>query len=823
MARKIYKRVGIRKDKNFGDLSNTTDALNNLIDTLVDDSNSTFISQDLDALRTMSSQRLTNSIYSSIIGSKTTYTNESGIELEYTPRITYQNQLDKFKIFAGDPFVDGGNGLTAKYFDFTNVFENTIDIFSEFPTKVDNFWEAGNFIFTDKLIPELTTVNGGVEWEGYFIPTSTGAHTFKIETTGCFTFDFESSIVAAGSSVSVGFNVQQNVAATPNQITFTAAPYPTATFTSSSLGATNRSIYYDVDYLVQGTGGFQIFDSGSKIGLDDSGGFGRKDFDYNDLSIVASRGTFFVKNNNYYYRLSSYDEISRIGLSTALPASGTIGSNSITLSIVSNTKYVAIGQTVSGVGIATGARVTGIAGNTGVISLSPPTGEPFSVKSTFSGNVVFQKKLGDVTTITYTSPILVEYKKYPIRFRYFIPSASDASNVERYIDFNIIYPSDSIESNLLYTKLYSLDYPFNEGEGTFATYLNGSILSGGGTIGGSTNPNNYVRVSTDKKFDIKYQPKTSISDITKASTTATVTSGRNTMSISNTSNIEVGNYVYGTGIPSGTRVDEIVINSSIVLNKNATATATGTYRFMDHRGFVQDATGTASSGIITLSSGNTTSLKKDMIVFAPGFQQFTKIDTISSPTIFSITPSQSVGAGTTFYFYYSKGLINNGLSEFCLPAETKCMLVTANTPAGSTVIPVTDSTGVGNGWSVQGFQFASGTVVNGAPTSPTSITISAPTTSNLVSGGNFTVSSASGDRSLCCPPTDTSPPFNPTVEGLETTNDAPNLRIESGDIVFDTLKAVVSEANITSFSATNTSKTRLSIQTPSGTFKILCS
>jgi hypothetical protein len=1068
MARKIYKRVGIRKDKNLGDLSNTTDALNNLIDTLVDDARSTFVSEDLNALRTMSSQRLTNGVYSTIIGSKTTYTNQNGINLEYLPRITYQNQFDQFKVFAGDPFVDGGNGLTAKYFDYTNVFENTIDIFSGFPIKVDNFWEAGNFSFTDKLIPELTTVNGGVEWEGYFIPTSTGQHTFSINSSGCFTFDFEPSVISSGSSVSIGFNVQQNAAATTNTISFSAPSYPTVTFSPSSLGSTSRMIYYDVDYTVQGTGGFQILESGSKIGLDDSGGTGTKDYDYDDLTVLASRGSFFFRNNTFYYRLSSYDEISRIGLSTSIPASGTVGANSLTISSTSNVKYVAIGQTVSGTGIATGALVNAINRTTGVISLTPPTGEPFSVKTTFSNNIVFRKNLGDSTSISYTTPVLVAYQKYPIRFRYFIPSASDATNVERYINFDILYPGDSSFSNLSYTKLYSLDYPFNDGVGKFPVYVSGSILSGGGTIGGSTNSNNYVRVSTNKRFDVRYQPKTSISDITKASTTATVTSSRNTMTISNTSNIEIGNYVYGNGIANGTRVDEIRINSSIVLNKNVdliltatsdalssnlrvalplnsefgitdrtssftgspnsttvlnysgggtitiesaqskfygfsarkpielpqvnvfkeshidvntgsgtqigtgnyciegwiytenfnfgdrfemdflfprsrngsvtdiaigfvpyiqilsnairvltpsgsfvcqtggalsanrwhhiavtrsgstvrifvdgilqtsgsdgsnyygyeywlfssirnfsagfyfqdvriyagaakytsnftppssmfqyiSTTVTGTYRFMDHRGFVKQAIGESSSGTITLNSGDTTSLTKDMIVYAPGFQQFTRIQTIPSSKTLTITPSQSVGAGTTFYFYYSKGLINNGLTEYCIPAETKCMLITADTPAGSTIIPVTDSTGVGNGWSVQGFQFASGTTVSGAPTSATSIRISTPTTSNLVSGANFTVSSASGDRTLCCPPTDTSPPFNPTLEGLETTSAAPNLRLESGNISFDSLKAVISESNITSYTSTDKSRARLSITTPSGTFKILCS
>ena len=32
--------------------------------------------------------------------------------------------------------------------------------------------------------------DGGVTWEGYFVPTKTGPHTFTIWTTGYATFDF---------------------------------------------------------------------------------------------------------------------------------------------------------------------------------------------------------------------------------------------------------------------------------------------------------------------------------------------------------------------------------------------------------------------------------------------------------------------------------------------------------------------------------------------------------------------------------------------------------------------------------------------------------
>ena len=52
MAQKIFKRIGLRRDRNLSDLVNSKGALNNLLDTLVDGNNAdgtpnTFISDDL--------------------------------------------------------------------------------------------------------------------------------------------------------------------------------------------------------------------------------------------------------------------------------------------------------------------------------------------------------------------------------------------------------------------------------------------------------------------------------------------------------------------------------------------------------------------------------------------------------------------------------------------------------------------------------------------------------------------------------------------------------------------------------------------------------
>ena len=111
---------------------------------------------------------------------------------------TYQNRLDKLKVFSGIPRVAGGNGLTAKYYNFNQVFENTVGIFSGTPIKQDNFWEAGNFNYSQKIIPEAINANGGVEWSGYFIPTASGQHTFNVSTSALMSFEFETEGYTSG-------------------------------------------------------------------------------------------------------------------------------------------------------------------------------------------------------------------------------------------------------------------------------------------------------------------------------------------------------------------------------------------------------------------------------------------------------------------------------------------------------------------------------------------------------------------------------------------------------------------------------------------------
>jgi hypothetical protein len=736
MARRIFKRIGIRRDRNLGDLSNTTESLNNLLNTLVDSPQSTFVSEDLDSIRGSFSIGFSNDQYKQIIGSAEFTTNQSGLTSPFLPRITYQNKLDNFEIFAGEPRLNGGDGLTAKYYGPSDINVNSVNIFSGTPFKIDNFWEAGNFNYSGKITPESLDLNGGVEWEGFFIPTVTGSHSFYINSSACFTFDFETQ------------------------------------------------------------------------------------------GYVSGVGT--------------YTEISRIGISSTLSGSGSAGTNSINLTSATNAKYVGVGQTVSGTGVRNGTTVSSVDRSNGAISLTPPSGFADSLTSSGTRNITFAKTVGQNTAINYSTYTLVQYTPYRVRFRYFIPQGINAESISRYINFDLFQPGGNTNGDLRFNYLYSSDYDFSDQAlGSFNSFLNNSILSGGGTLGGTTNSNDYVAVETDKKVDIKYQPKTTYAECIKSLVTGSTTSGTPVVSLTNfnTTNIEVGNYVTGTGIPNGlygiptTRVNEIIVNNSVILNQNTTVTTTNQpVAFVEHRGLVKILAGSIFNGVVSLinspgADNTTTGLTKDMIVIGTGLQPYTKITTIQTASSFIVSPSQTTGAVIVLLVYQSKGLINNGLASYCIPAETRCAIVTNNTPSGSTSLTVNSSDGIGIGWVVQGPQFTVGTAVTSIPNA-TTIGINNPTILGFNAGSNFTITSASGDRTICCPPTDTSPPFNPTLEGLDTISTGPtpasSLRIESGNLRFDSLVGIVSESNITEYSPNDVSGSRISIQTSGGLFGILC-
>ena len=743
MPRKIYKRIGIRRDRNLSDLSNAKEGLNSLLDTLIDDPGNTFISEDLDVIRNLFSEGMTSGQYQKIIGSRTQKTTTSGTLTDLLPPVTYQNKLDKFQSFAGDPRLNGGNGLTAKYYNQENINIGTTNIFSGTPFDTDNFWEAGNFNYTGKITPLANNSNGGIEWDGYFIPTRTGPYGFQYSSTAGFTFEFE-DIAESGT-----LTERMRVGTTP---------------------------------------------------------------------VISS------------------DYSGQVAFGATFTASATGSGNELTLATANNSVRVGVGMSVSGTNIVKDSKVHSVS-TSGVIQLrhpdvtEPDAGTPAITGAISSQSLTFYRNTGVSVSKDYSTPTLVAYQKYRIRYRYFIPRyqgpggtfiAIDSSGLDRNADINFRQPGGTTNGNLPFQNLYDINYDFSDdAKGTFPKFVDNSILFGGGTIGSSSNSDDYVKVKSSKKIDVKYIPPTSLNAITKATQTCGLTNGSPVASLDNTNNIEIGNFVFGTNIPVDARVIGVVINQFIIIDKNATGGGNQSLSFIDHRGFVKKVTGSSSTDTLTISNGDTTNLKTDMIVIANGIAQYTGITTTGSTNTVKIFPEQGLG-NRSFYFYQGKGLINDSLLQFCQPNIARCLLVDGAVNAGNTVITVTSIPSGTNNWTVRGFQFADDTTITINTPGTNQITLSKPTINDLVDGEKISIAPASnGDRTLCCPPVDTSPPFTPTEDGLETTSSFPNLRIDSGDVKFDAL-TVASSITIDNYTSGDTSSKYLDLDANGVSYKILC-
>ena len=803
---KVYKRIGIRRDRNFSDLSNPTAGLENLLDTLVDVSGTQFLSTDLAAIKNIFARGLTNSAYLNIAGSAVKFTTQNGVTASFNPRITYQNRLDKIQIFSGIPRLNGGDGLTAKYYqndqitfgthaDFNyNVDPNTTaanvfkDETSEGEIEDDNFWEAGNFDYRENVHPQSAKVNTGVKWEGYFIPTITGTVDFHTQSTGYFTVDFNKE----------GYAEDNN----KNQ-------------TSESISA---------------------------VGLG-----------------------------------NTYTEHVRIGLSTSISGISSTGENQITVSGAANLEKmntIGIGMTVVHSNIVAGTVISsdnGFSKISGIINLEPPAGTASAITAPISNqSMTFTRDLGTTVSHSFTTPVLIAFEKYRIRYRYFHHKNFDSRNIERSINMDYNQANQQTATHVRYNTLFPLDYDFSDSaKGGFNIYFDNSVRFGGTNVfsspiglGSRSDSSKYVKLKSTNKLDITYKVKqvlgsdtaSKTTGITRRQTTCGIISGSSVLTLPLTTDIEIGNYVFGTGIPTNARVIRITINQFVIIDKVATATASNTLTFINHRGFVKrvivNANVSGSNTIIANSSTpllasspseetTHTDVQKDMVVIGSGINAI-QITGVTGPTGSdggSITLDSNVSASQNdaIYIYQSRGLKDNSLITFCDKLATspsvQCLIATSAVSSGN-VIPVQTFGAITEGnatnWNIQGFNFASGTTITSINTGAGTVTLSQNIDKPIVSGTQFTATTNSDDRQLCCPPTDTSPPFLATEEGLNTTVDGsgnperPNLRFENGNLVFDQLTIQNNGSNIQDADYTSGSVNRkINIKTPSGTFKIL--
>lgn len=201
MARTFRKR-GLRRDRNFADIPNSDLALNNLLDGLIQTADDRFVSADLNVVRGLSATTMNNEDLRNINNAALKGIDPADPLAVFRPIITLQNRFDEARFTVGDPQFFGGDGLTQRYYtpDNTNVSATTYDAVTENPNIFINddgeevtsriFWENGQYIFIAGLGTQLPTNYGAVEFNGYFRPDRSGSWRFNVNTTGLFTFEF---------------------------------------------------------------------------------------------------------------------------------------------------------------------------------------------------------------------------------------------------------------------------------------------------------------------------------------------------------------------------------------------------------------------------------------------------------------------------------------------------------------------------------------------------------------------------------------------------------------------------------------------------------
>ena len=811
MARKIYKRIGLRRDKNFSDLSDAKTSLNNLLDGLVEDkSKESFISEDLNAIRNVSNIGLKVGEYRQVIGSTINFTTSDGDNVEYTPHITFQNRLDQFRVFSGNPRIGGGDGLEARYWQKDQILINenedggkkfdlnavgaahagkddngtnnsNSDIFTGTTSlgtiPPDQFWEQGNFDYSGKIHPQSVFTDGGVKWEGYFIPTRPGRHSFSIHTTAFCTIDFE----------------QENYAEDAN--------------------------------------GNQTADS---------------------VTLVGAGNTF----KSWW----------RVGLGTDLLCSASGVGNVITIPAYKS-RHVGIGMSVKdnsgNIKFTTDPNgnvvwpkvesFTNSATNSTVnVTLTPVSGETESVNGSFTTNgdgtpnVEFFRNYGDETNMSFTTHFLKEFEKYKVRFRYFFPQNIDSLGMTRRIEFNWRAPTGSDFGNLRYSKLFSPDYDFSDSvKGTFNKFFDTSVRFGGTDwtgIGPTSGTDDYIKISSSNKVQSKYNPPTSYANILKATNNFNITTGSDilTMDGGTTGGIEVGNYIFATNpsdtsIPEGARVVDIQINNAIVIDKPCTATKSVGCTFINHRGFVKrmftKGKGTSTYAVDVQAPYKTKhscarwgkEIRPNMLVIqgTPQINAYSYVDSVTSDTEFEMNNHDDsrlqTSAWVMTYFYQARGLVDLSLDYYCgkrnfntygsgdpnypgdldttVATAAKCKLLVGATTAPVSQLTLENRNNINAGDKIEGFGIPDGTNIGtlsaNAPFIATLVNASGESVSteeNTSDGATVTVSSGNVSKQLCCPPTDTSPPFAATLDGLQTTATNKYLFMNGGNIIFDNLK-----------------------------------
>jgi hypothetical protein len=845
--KKVFNRIGIRRSLNLSDLSSTSNSLSNLLNGLGLSGDNTFIADDLNAIKNIFANGLTNEGYLNVVNSASRFVTLDGTDKFFDPKITYQNRLDQIEVFSGNPRLSGGNGLTANYYqndqilvdehanfeyNITNVNDSGVaggEVYggatADGQIPPDNFWEEGDFEYSAKVHPQSSKINTGVKWEGYFVPVVTGPVKFSIISTGYFTMDFNRD----------GYLENDNKVGTGDTYTeYIRVGVSTEFKMSANITSNSNALIVDSSNLER-------------------------------MNTIGIGMTAVHSNIATGSKVESFDKLT--GVISLIPPDGS--ANSITASFTDQD----VGFTRS-----LGEQISHNI-ETHVLEAY----KKYRIRLRYFHHKNFDSKdierMFDINVRERNQPVFNDLRYNRLFSLDYDFSNSVKGSFNKYYDNSVLFGGTGAEDNF--------------------------------AIGSRTNSNKYVRLSTSDKVDIRYTPFQNLNEITRKTFQVQDESQRNDGSkgvivtadspilnlrdSSFTQNVEVGNLIVSTqatgdvegghgqgfqgnggepSIPFFARVKDFVLNSYIVMdlpalpatgaNAGIGVTNAATVKIIDHRGLVKRVRVNSSSTDEIFSASSTNpftgtqsansssgtihkDIQKGMIAIGQGIDSYTVVDEVISKTQLKLSASVNVTQGQDVFFYDFKGLRDNTLLKYCdrfnSTPQVRCLTAKVKDaegnplPGGLPVDPPTtsfeveDANGVAStGWTLQGIYFGdSGTAVTGVVevgTASTTITIASGIKAPLPDGARFTATTESTDRTLCCPPTDTSPPFRATAEGLNTVeSEYENLKIDSGNLVFDSLTLQDDSGNASVVGNDKSVNRTIEIKTPLSTstrkFKIL--
>lgn len=608
---KIFAKFGTIRDENLGDLLSGEAALNILLDRIKGGADS-FTSLDLDIIRGLFTTNVTAGTLNSAASATVTVTGSNGLQTVYDPLITLSNRFDRAYFTTSEPFFFGGDGLTARYFDnfqiirsgdSTTEFLGYQQLFDpndgrvipnpvtgeELATDVDNFWEEGDFVYGNKIKNKLLSAYGGVEWTGYFKPTSTGNWNWIINTTGFLKVEFDNK-----EAPSKGFTFDPS----------------TGTFRIDDVDFRNPqglTTLYDQTRLEN---------AGIPVDISITGNV------TNSLEKGVSYGRFGAGGTAFLSETST-----GTGISFNVSRDITVGNLVVSLP----TTLTGVDGYSQGDTFVIDGSLIGQAGNDITITLIEVGGYYLYNGVT---NQITSSVLGQNRAITINLGDLVAYESYKVRISFFIDEdAVDKMNevqisgpLAKQINFDRRGPNSITNADFDYKYLYGDRYFDFYNIGDFKKFVDSSISSGGSkigtkrSIGDTSSPEEgspgdaYSGLLNLNPIISYYTPplSTSVNSLltrrtgTISSSTANIalnsTNPDNGQTLPNrTENIEVGNYVIGPGIPIGTRVVSISTNDSVLIDFTPTTTTTSaSLTFVPHKGLV----GFGNGGYYTGSASN---------------------------------------------------------------------------------------------------------------------------------------------------------------------------------------------------------------------------